>query len=415
MKRLTTLLLLLLFTLPVLALQYDGYVNSGLYHASGTADRLETTASGDDTDTALLRNFDSASLRLRFSPRVQFKTRLRTTIDFQGNDSLNRFDLLQAALRWRSAEGSLQIEAGRISPFQLALPLKVDGIDLQWRLNAGTGIRVTSGYRVQLPGQFSYDTDALITNVRYGGRFGSHSYSVMTLWDGAENGGVTVGGEMKAPPLFGIRTRALYLFSIDDKRTQECQVYLSRRFSRNLLFTGRYRLAAPSSVSVGNMEILPRMYDSMRLAMMYRQQDWRFHLSQLATVTAEQEWYHTRITIGWRWIDLGAVKTFGADRDRWQATAALAVEPGYGLRVSGGLNILEYESATNFASDDDEAAREQGMLYGSNLGVAWNWRSLHLKWQMYHLSNFMDAEKHNAWDGQLRNVVTLRYNFGGRL
>jgi len=414
MKRLSTLLLLLLLAIPVMALQYDGYLSTGLYHASGSADALEPAASDADA-ASKIRSFDSASLRMRFSPRLQFKTRFRYAIGFQENDSLNRFDLLQAALRWRSAGGLLQVEAGRISPFQLALPLKVHGVDLHWHLNKTSSIRVTSGYRFKPSDMLSYDSEDLIANVRYNGRSGGHRYSLMTLWDGSENGGITVGGELKAPPLFGIRTRTLYLFSIDDMRTQECQVYLSRRFNRNLLLTGRYRLAASSSVIVGNMEILPRMYDSMRLAMMYRQQDWRFHLSQLATVTAEQEWYHTRITIGWRWIDLGAVKTFGADRDRWQATAALAVEPGYGLRVSGGLNILEYESATNFASDDDEAAREQGMLYGSNLGVAWNWRSLHLKWQMYHLSNFMDAEKHNAWDGQLRNVVTLRYNFGGRL
>jgi hypothetical protein len=414
MKRLTTLLFLLLFTLPVMALQFDGYVNSGLYHASGTADRLEPAASDADA-ASQLRSFDSASLRMRFSPRLQFKTRVRYAMGFQENDSLSRFDLLQAALRWRSMEGALKIEAGRISPFQLALPLKVDGVDLQWQMNASSGIRVTSGYRVPLPGDFSYDTEDLVANLRYNGRFTSHRYSLMMLWDGAENGGVSVGGELKPPPLFGVRARTLYLFSVEDMRTEDWQVYLSRRFSRNLLLTGRYRLAASHSVTVGNMEILPRMYDSMRLAMMYRQQDWRFHLSQLATITADQEWYHTRFTVGWRWIDLGAVKTFGADRDRWQATAALAVEPGYGLRVTGGFNLLEYESATNFASDDEDTGREQGMLYGSNLGVAWNWRNLHLKWQMYHLSNFLDAEKHNAWDGQLRNVVSLRYNFGGQL
>ena len=414
MKRLTTLMFLLLLALPVQAFQYDGYVDSGLYYASGIADALEPAASDADAESQI-RNFDSASLRMRFSPRLQLKTRVRYATGFQENDDLNRFDLLQAALRWRSAGGSLQLDAGRISPFQLALPLKADGVDLRWQMNAKSAIRVTTGYRVSSSDEFSYDAEDMMTNVRYNGLWRNHRYSLMTLWDGAENGGISVGGELKPLPLFGIRARTLYLFSIEDMRTDDWQLYLSRRFSRNLLLTGRYRLAASRSVTVGNMEILPRMYDSMRLAMMYRQQDWRFHMSQLATITAEEEMYHTRLTIGWRWIDLGAVKTFGAERDRWQATAAVTVNPGYGLRVSGGFNVLEYESATNFASDDEDMAREQGMLYGSNLGVAWTWRSLHLKWQMYHLSNFLDAEKHNAWDGQLRNVVSLRYNFGGQL
>lgn len=409
MKTLIAPLLLLLIILPAAAQQYDGYLSTGLYHTLGSTDKLETEELAG-VDAPVLRLFESASLRLRFSPQLQLKSRGRYALGTSTGDDLNSFALLQASLRWQSIDSGWRVEAGRLSLFQLALPLKLDGIDLKRQLGQRYSLRLTGGYKVPLPGDFSYESEDLLVSARFSGRQYGFGYSLLGIWDAAEYSANMSGLELIPPTFQGIRLRGLYLYNLTDQRLGDCNLYLARSFNQNLLLSARYRLTSPTMVVVpGAMEILPAMHDALRLSLLYRAtNDWRLQASQLTTITSEQEWFNTRLTVGWRWLDVGALFTTGPDINRWQATAALAHRFGSGLRLSGGFNMLEYDSTSDFASEEEGTSRASELVFGSRLGIDWNWRQLHLGWNVYHTRNA-------AWENSLRGAMTLRYNFGGQL